>query len=232
MEVFYLHSTIEKEIRERKITRLCHFTRSNKALHILGAETGLIAVDFLDKDIYDANDKLRMDGRTDCINCSIQYPNYWYFRNVKDKVPLFTEWVVLFINPEVLLLDSTEFCFTNAAYSRGAYIEKGYEAFKGMFAHKVNGKWTRYRTDKMLPCCPTDDQAEALIYKNISRKDIIGVAIPNEEQAKKEKIRWYNNLRNIPKFDIIIAPDLFDGTWSDKVRRGIVPQEYKFDGGE
>lgn len=223
---------IEKEIRDRKITRLCHFTRSSKALHILSSETGLVAVDFLEKDIYDANDELRMDGRTDCINCSIQYPNYWYFKRVKDKVQLFPEWVVLFINPELLLLDSTEFCFTNAAYSRGAYIKKGTDAFRGMFADRVNGKWSRSRTDKMLPCCPTDDQAEALIYKNISRKDIIGVAVPNEEQAEKERIRWYDILKTIPKFDISIAPDLFDGALSDKVRKGIAPREYKFGGGE
>lgn len=37
---------IKKEIQDRKITRLCHFTRSQKALHILGSEEGIKAVDF------------------------------------------------------------------------------------------------------------------------------------------------------------------------------------------
>jgi len=97
-----------------------------------------------------------------------------------------------------------------------------------MFASKVNGKWLISREIDMLPCCPTDDQAEVLVYKNISRKDIIGVAVPDEEQAKKEKIRWYEILKNIPQIDIIIAPDFFDGAWSNKVRKGIVPQEYKW----
>lgn len=227
-----MSSIMVREINDRKITRLCHFTRSNKAVHILSSESGLVAVDFLDKDIYDANDESRMDGRTDCINCSIQYPNYWYYRRVKDKVPLFTEWVVLFINPELLLHESTEFCFTNAAYGRGAFIKKGNEAFEKLFDYKVTGKRTFFRTDNMLSCCPTDDQAEVLVYRNISRKDIIGVAVPTEEQAIHERIRWYNNLKTVPDIDIIIAPDLFNGAWSDKVREGIVPLEYKFDGGE
>ena len=36
----------EKEINDRKITRLCHITRSQKALHILSSEDGIKAVDF------------------------------------------------------------------------------------------------------------------------------------------------------------------------------------------
>ncbi len=218
---------IEQEIKDRGIIRLCHFTRSSKALHILGSESGVIAVDFLDESIYDANDKLRLDGKREYINCSVQYPNYWYFKNVKDKEPLFKDWVVLFIKPEIILLDSTEFCFTNAAFRSGAYIEKGAEAFKGMFAHSVNGKWPRTRTEKMLPCCPTDDQAEVLVYKNISRKDIIGVAVETKEQAHREKTRW-SCLKNIPEIDIIIAPDLFSSSCSEKIRNGIIPQEDKF----
>ena len=223
---------IENEIRNRKITRLCHFTRSSKALHILSSESGVLAVDFIEKDIYDANDELRMDGRTDCVNCSVQYPNYWYFKNVKDKFPLFTEWVILFVNPGLLLLDTTEFCVTNAAYKKGALISKGYEAFRAIFSNQVFGKYPRYRTDAMLTCCPTDDQAEVLIYKNISRQDIIGVAVPNEDQARRERLRWYGLLKNIPEIPIIIAPHLFTNICSEKIRNGISPLEYIFNGDE
>ncbi len=228
------YSKFKEEIKDRGITRLCHFTRSNKALHILSSEAGIKAVDFLEKDIYDANDTNRLDGKTDYVNCSIQYPNHWYWRRVMDKDPLFKDWVILLINPAILLLDTTEFCITNAATGRGAYIKEGYSAFQELFQNTVRAKYERYRTVKMLPCSPTDDQAEVLVYKNISRKDIIGIVVKDEAQAERESIRLYYNLesKGIPKIDIIIVPDLFNGQWSDKIRDGITPLEYKYIGGE
>lgn len=217
---------IRQEYQNRNITRLCHITRSQKSMHILSSEDGIMAVDFLDESLYDANDELRLDGRKDFINCSIQYPNHWYWNKVKDKDPLFRDWVILLINPEVLSIESTEFCPVNAAKGRGAYINKGYATFKELFNVRVNN---RVRPSQMLSCCPTDDQAEVLVYKNISRQDIIGVVVLNEEQAERESVRWEQ--LNIPKFDIYIAPDLFNGNWSTKVRQGIKPIEYKYQGG-
>lgn len=226
-----LLNEIENEIKQRNITRLCHFTNSRKALHILGSESGVVAVDFLDKDIYDANDQLRIDGRKDCVNCSIQYPNYWYYNRVKNNDNVFKDWVILLIKPELLLLDTTRFCFTNAAFRSGQCIGSGIEAFRKMFSPVVTGKRTFIRTPKMLSNCPTDDQAEVLIYKNISRNDIFAVAVPDEAQARREKVKW-SFLPTIPDIDIIIAPELFDVGTSKKVRDGIVPYEYKYDGGE
>lgn len=218
---------IRQEIQKRKISRLCHLTRSQKALHILSSEDGIMAVDFLDDDLYDANDPLRLDGRTGHVNCSIEYPNHWYWNKVKDKEPLFRDWVILLINPEILTLDTTEFCPVNAATGSGAYIGEGYPVFKGLFARKVHN---RTRMPMMLSCCPTDDQAEVLVYRNISRRDIIGIAVKDEDQAESEKYRWEQC--NIPQFNIIIAPDLFNGRWSNKVRQGKRPYEYKYGGGE
>lgn len=219
----------QQEINDRRITRLCHFTKSQKALHILSSEDGIKAVDFLDKSIYDANDPLRLDGKKEFVNCSIQYPNHWYWNKVKDKDPLFHDWVILLINPEMIILNNSEFCAFNAATENGAYIKKGYNAFKELFNSNVR---SRKRTPKMLSCCPSDDQAEVLVYKNISRKDIIGVIVKDEDQAERECIRWYDCLCNIPKIDIVVAPDLFNGAWSNKVRNGIKPLEYKYIRGE
>lgn len=219
------------EITQRGISRLCHFTRADSALKILGTEDGIKAVDFLDKDIYEANDLYRLDGKTDCVNCSIQYPNHWYWKKIRNRDSLFNEWVILSINPSILLLETTEFCAVNAATDKGAYIKKGYDSFKELFQPIVHG---RTRGSAMLPCCPTDDQAEVLVYKNISRKDITGIIVQDEDQADKVNIRLYYNLKSkgIPEFDIIVAPDLFDGSWSWKVRRGIKPEEIKYLGGE
>lgn len=210
---------INNEISNRGITRLCHFTRSSKALHILSSEDGVIAVDFLEKDIYEPNDTGRFDGKTDYINCSIQYPNHWYWKKVRDKDPLFNSWVILLIDPKLMLEEDALFCFTNAAEARGAYIKSGYEGFSEIFAQQVGGKYSRNRTANMLACCPTNDQAEVLIYKSISRKDIIGVAVATKEQAYQEKVRW-SLLGGIPDIDIIIAPEMFSGEWSNNVRNG------------
>jgi len=216
---------IKNAIIKMNITRLCHFTSSRKALHILSSEAGIKAVDFIEESLYDANDPLRLDGRLQHINCSLEYPNHWYWNKVKNKEPLFQDWIILLINPELLELESTEFCPVNAAKGNGVYISKGYNAFLNLFATAINGR-TRYRT--MLSCCPTDDQAEVLIYRNISRRDIFGVVVKDEDQAEKEIIRWEQS--GIPRFDIIIAPDLFNGEWSRKVRQGIRPQEFKYGG--
>jgi hypothetical protein len=223
------NSLFKNDIKDRGITRLCHITRSQKAVHILTSEDGIKAVDFLDKSIYDANDPLRLDGKTGFINCSIQYPNHWYWNKVKNKDPLFKEGVILLINPEILLLDTTEFCPFNAATGHGAYIKKGYSVFKDLYNNRVG---MRNRNTNMLSCCPTDDQAEVLVYKNISRKDIIGIVVEDEDRAESESIKLYSILKNVPKIDIIIAPDLFNGKWSNKVRRGEKPLEIKYQGGE
>ena len=197
-------------------------------MHILTSEDGIKAVDFLDKSIYDANDPLRLDGKTDYINCSIQYPNHWYWNKVKNKESLFKEGVILLINPEILLLDTTQFCPFNAATGRGAYINKGYRTFQELYNSRLS---SRSRSTNMLSCCPTDDQAEVLVYKNISRKDIIGIIVEDEDRAESESIK-HSILKNVPKIDIIIAPDLFNGEWSRKVRRGEKPLETKYQGGE
>jgi hypothetical protein len=227
-----INSLFKKEIKDRKITRLCHLTKSSKALHILRSASGILATDFIQEDVYDANDESRLDGKTDFVNCSIQYPNYWYWRKVKNKDPLFKEWIIIFIKPSILLKETTEFCFTNAAYHKGRHIKRGYESFKELFSDTVCGKRVFKRTPNMLSCCPTDDQAEVLVYNNVPLNDIIGIAVKDENQAEREYRRWYKNLNDIPKIDIILAPDLFNGAWSQKVREGIRPKEMVYQGGE
>lgn len=216
---------ISAEIERRGITRICHFTNSRKALEILRSESGIIAVDFLAEDLYDANDSERRDGKKDYINCSIQYPNFWYYRRAKEREKLFEDWVILFINPNILLLDSTKFCITNAAFKNGAYINGGVKAFKELFDDTVYGKCIRTRTSQMLSCCPTDDQAEVLVYRNILRKDIFAIGVKDEKQADRERRRW-SLLPSIPDIDIIVAPDLFSRNASDKIRSGQIPEEY------
>ena len=227
-------SEILNIVNQRGITRLCHFTKSNNLAHILRNESGIMANTFLDDqiEILKKNDEYRYDNKEDYVCCSVQYPNSWYLRKIKDLDPLFKEWVVLFISPEIINDSKTLFCHRNAAAGRGQYIKSGIDGFKGMFKNPVQGQRLIYRANKMPMCCPTDDQAEVLAYKNIPRSRIIGIAVQTEKQARREIARL-SLIQEIPKdlgLQWIIAPNLFDVSWSSMVRRGDLPKEYIYRG--
>ncbi|NOU83897.1 DUF4433 domain-containing protein [Paenibacillus sp. LMG 31459] len=219
-------TTVKNIIDIRNITRLCHFTKSFNLPSILRNESGIIANTEMDNQIelLSKNDPLRLDGKEDYVCCSVQYPNTWYLRQIKED-PLFHEWVILLINPFLATLSTSLFCHRNAAAERGTLIQGGTEGFSGLFNQMVQGKTKRYRTAKMLPCCPTDDQAEVLIYKNISRSDILAVVVKDWEQARREKSRlsFIHEVPNNIRF--IIAPGLFDISWSGMIRNGQMPEE-------
>lgn len=215
-------SMLKEIIQQNGITRLCHFTKTKSFVHIMSSEVGIRANKFFDdeEELLNKNDEFRFDGREEYICCSIEYPNSWFLNKLieRDKDRFFREWVILFINPNLILNETTYFCPVNAATQKGELIEKGLTAFCKLFAPSI--QTSRFpRSPKMLPCCPTDGQAEVLIYKNIRRSDIIGIAVPNEDQAKAEKARIKLIYRdwNIP---IIIAPDLFSNRWSNMARQG------------
>lgn len=219
---------IQNDISSRKITRLCHFVHTNKLLHILNSSEGIKAVDYIDEDVLEQNDKARYDGKTNYVNCSIQYPNYWYFRKVKDNNPIFKDWAIIFIDPIVMTWNTTMFCPVNAAKNRGKYIMKGYEGFKKIYQDRLSFSRCPDRTPKMLSNAPTDDQAEVLVFQNIPRKYILGIALDSEENAKLKQAEW-KLLQDVPQFDIYIAPELFTEATSRKVRNGEAPLEIKYE---
>lgn len=221
---------IKREILKRGITRLCHFTKSAKLLHILSDNTGILATDFLDvmqNDILTKNDEYRFDGHTEYISCSVQYPNTWYLDRVRNKDPLFTDWVIIFINPLIMCNDTAKFCHRNAAADRGAHIRNGFSGFQGMFAETTQGKQLFRRSASMCANCTTDGQAEVLIYQNIPRSEIIAIAVPSNEQAYVEEIRRIH-IAEAPVVNWIVAPDLFNNNWFSKIRAGSIPSEHAF----
>ena len=156
--------------------------------------------------------------KTDYINCSVQYPNWWYLRRVKDNNPIFSDWAILFIDPIVATIETTQFCKVNAATRYGAYICKGAEAFRELFSANVG---RQNRTKDMLQNAPTDDQAEVLVYENIPVSMIKGIAFENEEIARQKIVEW--KVMGFPKIDVFISPELFDVPTSGKIRRGEEP---------
>jgi hypothetical protein len=223
---------IRDEALKRGISRLCHFTQSRKLSHILSDLDGVWATARLIEkapDLLDRTDEIRADGHLDHICCSVEYPNTWYLSKIRDVDPVFKDWVVVFLNPALLWRDGTLFSPRNSAAQSGTLIKDGYASFSRLFAPSLIGAkgMTFTRRAEMLSCCPTDDQAEVLVYEHIPRSDIIGAGVMSEEQARAEELRL-SFISNVTKPEFYIAPDIFTATWSRSVRRGHRPKEVIF----
>lgn len=219
--------SIKKEINKRGITRLCHMTQTNKLLHILRNPDGIIASAFVNPDVLHPNDPLRLDGYTEYVNCSIEYPNYWYYRRMKDKDTVFKDWVVIFIDTDIIREDNSKFCVVNAATQRGALVKDGSEEFIKLFDSTIVGNEKKTRPMNKLDNATTDDQAEVLIHKNIPRDFIKGVVFQNKETAKS--IISACELVGIPtNFEEYISEDLFSRRVSDKINSGQNPEIVRF----
>jgi hypothetical protein len=206
---------IREEAMHRGITRLCHFTPSRNLIHIATGRMGILATKHLKDDersVYTPTDLLRLDQHERYICCSIEYPNAWYLARAQGNEPLFRDWVIILISPRYLWMQGTRFCSRNAAAAYGRDIAEGEAAFMGLFADSVTGGGGRiYRRSHLhLPCCPTDQQAEILVPDRISSKDILGVVVADETQAKNELARFrLAGIKDSP-FNLIVAPLLFD----------------------
>jgi hypothetical protein len=176
---------------------------------------------------HNPTDSNRYDGRDDLICCSIEYPNTYYLHNVKNKEPLFLDWVVLYIDYKHLWSSDTCFCHRNAAADFGRHIAQGIVAFDKLFSSSTSGSGGRMfnRYHNHLECCPTDIQAEVLLKDPIPLDSIIGIAVQSEEQAQREICRL--NLQGIfIDKPIYIAPDFFQRTTlSGLIQQGVRANE-------
>lgn len=219
---------VARECQDRGITRVCHFTQSRKLAHILSDPAGIRCVaDIAEKsaDTLNQNDPQRYDGRLDCINCSIEYPNFWLLRKVKERETVFRDWVVLLIDAKVLWRPGTVFAPRNAAACVGQHAG-GVIGLRALYAPSITGAYGKEfrRSSKMLSCCPTDDQAEVLVPGNIARDLIHAVAVVSEDQGATEAARL-GLLPDVTAVSWRVAPALFKGGWSALVRAGKRPTE-------
>lgn len=220
---------IEREVLARGIQRLCHFTQSRKLAHIFGELNGLLSTTLLKQkhpDLLDRNDLHRYDEREDFICCSVEYPNTWYLERIRNIDPNFKDWVVLSLNPVILCWPNTLFSPRNAASDRGANIRHGYNGFMGIYQQNITGAhgYNFSRRPQMLPSCPTDDQAEVLVYSYIPSVLIEGILVPSIQQAKTEKQRLLS-IGIDPQKPWIVSNQVFSGEWSRLVRSGVRPVE-------
>jgi ssDNA thymidine ADP-ribosyltransferase, DarT len=223
-----VNNEIRAAVRTLGISRLCHFTPSRNLPHIINQTCGILATKHLNEDekaVFNITDALRLDGRLDYISCSIEYPNAWYLRKAMAKESLFLDWVLLFISPDYLWDNNTEFCVRNAAAASGI---PGLTAFQAMYAPHILGarNTTRSRGALHLACSPTDDQAEVQVFSHIAFEHIIAIGVRTAEQAAREVTRLKYLGVDATKFKFIIVPELFDAqALSTYIRRGLRPRE-------
>jgi hypothetical protein len=222
---------IEKEAHLRGITRLCHFTQARNLAHIAAHPDGIKSTKALRADqsaCFTATDKQRIDGYTDHICCSVEYPNAWYLSKAQPLEVLFKDWIVLLISPHYIWHADTRFCARNAAAASGSQVIASLVGFQGLFAPSVFGAYgkIRQRSANHLQCSPTDDQAEVLVKSGIALADILAVAVKDERQAKNEIARLKHAGVDAKTFRFVIAPVLFDKyKLSGAIREGKRPPE-------
>lgn len=215
-------------LKERGVTRLCHFTKIKSLVHIITSPSGILATQFIQSDIKQQNDDLRADGALNYVCCSIEYPNAWYWNNLRkrDEDAIFREWVILCIDTEIVKYRKIRFCPCNASYRNGQFITQDLSRFDELFAESTAVGDKRYsRSPKMLSCCTTDGQAEFLIERDIPLRYIKSIIVGNEDVADH-----INAILKICKckIDIYIAPDVCNTNWNNLVRTGKRPAEIKY----
>ncbi len=223
-------ASIQASAVRRGITRLCHFTPSRNLGYIAEDRVGILASKHLGEDeqaVFNPTDSERLDGYPDHVCCSIQYPNAWYFKKARGRERLFRDWIILLIKPHYLWYAGAKFCPRNAAAEHGRRVDEGVEAFEALFAEIVEGTHM-YRRDLRQPAfLPTDEQAEVLIPDRIRRQDVIGIAVRDDAQAKREVARL--KLLGLSLPPIVIVPDFFNPKkLSQLLRAGRVPVEREY----
>lgn len=213
-----------ERLKSRGVSRLCHFTKLQSLTHILATVDGIIASSSIRQDTKNVNDNARYDGELDHVCCTIEYPNSWFLTSAMasntDKV--FRDWVVLCIDLGVLLVRDAKFCECNASKAHGKFIQSNFDRIDQLFADRVTS-FEHPRTPSMLPCCPTNGQAEILIKDNVPRQYISRVIVGNHDVAKR--VYAMQKLYGISNIPVYFAPDVLSASWRCKIQQGRRPEE-------
>jgi len=159
---------IKSFVKERNISKLVHFTHTDNLSSIL--KIGLISRKLVErlpkKQNFRVNDSQRLDGQTDAISLSIEFPNYRMFYKYHQKD--YDNWVVISLKPEVLWDFDCAFCHTNAASNacRSIDLEERKEeiALEKLF-HDYDQ--IQRKVLNIPEYYPTDPQAEILVFEKI-----------------------------------------------------------------
>lgn len=217
--------SIRKEAETRCISRLCHFTASGNVVEILSRGRGIRSTECLEqlgRARSVATDSQRRDGHPDHVCLSVQFPNAWCFRSIREERG--GNWVVLFVESKYLWQPGTKFCPVNAARESGGRVAEGAAAFREMFASTVNGFQTYTRGPHHPDYLPTDEQAEVRVPHCILPDHIVGIAVRDEAQAAREYRELLGHAVAPPP--LAVAPEFYDPEClSVLLRNGKTPKE-------
>jgi len=232
-----MNGAIKSAAEGREITRLCHLTPFRNLVHIAAGD-GLVSTAQLSKGerkVFNQQDLERLDAHPDHISCSIEYPNAWYLRqrnrDAGAEARLFPDWVCICIEPHHLWADTTLFCPRNAAAGGGYLIGAGVDTFATLYADSTTGAYGMVFTRNRLPrACPTDDQAEVLVHRQIPLEDIQQIVVADEAQAKRTFFGLDQLGLGGDLFEYALAPDFFSPSrLSALLRVGKRPVEAAWD---
>lgn len=197
---------IKREVKERRIKRLVHFTSTNNLENIF--RYGLLPRTTLDEKgiMYYYFDDKRMDNCLNALCLSIQRPNYGYLTTCKLNSKPGIDWVILVIRRGVLWKKNCAFCIENAASTNvnSTHISnrKGIAAF-----NKLYEDYPTRLTRKQLGLRKfetTHPQAEVLVFGRIPAQYISGVIF--ESEYIKDR-----NIHLIPKgVKVFVRKDYFE----------------------
>ncbi len=179
---------LKKVVKDREIEFVIHFTRIENLKSIL--EKGIKPRKKLEKKKIKSifNDEYRIDGFKNATCCSICHPNYKMFYSLRQS-DIEQEWAVIGIKKDIIWEKDCAFCIENAASSNVTSIpieqRKGKKAFKKLF-DELGTSPTRKEL-KIPDSCPTNPQAEILVFEDIKPKDIVGVAFNSSARAEEYK---------------------------------------------
>lgn len=197
------HIEFQKEIEERGIEHLIHFTPTINLLSIfeqgkLLSRTLLEQFDIDQTDIFDYiefTDDIRFDDKS-FINLSIQHPNSFLFNRFRQKTANehHIYWCVLKIDKKYIYQADTLFSVTNAANShnkRNVGVTGDIAKFRMLFADALQVV-TSYNSrtvsrNNLNAKYPTDEQAEVLVKNEIAISDILQVCFKDEKDLATGK---------------------------------------------
>ncbi len=179
---------MKKAVQSRDIKNVWHFTRLSNLESILNE--GLIPRSELEQRENPPafNNEYRLDMQRDAISCSIEHPNYKMFYGLRQQYPE-EKWVVLALKSDVLWEKDCAFCVENAASNNVTCIpiesRKGVDTFNRLF-DEIGSKPSRKELG-IPDACPTNPQAEILIFGPVEPKYIIGAVCQSKAVEKELK---------------------------------------------
>lgn len=185
------HIEFKKEISDRGIENLIHFTPTINLLSIF--EQGkLLSRALLEKndiddtllDFIEFLDNIRFDDKN-YVNLSLTSPNYFLFNRFRERTQdkPYINWCVLKINPKYIYEVDTLFSVTNAASSiaKNTYgITGDIQKFRKLFENGITSKVGNLSRGNLKSKYPTDVQAEVLVKNEILLTDILQVCFKDE----------------------------------------------------